>query len=43
MYRFNFVYDGMWQGRHYAIKQVSPVVAEEADEWVVVTLYVFYF
>ena len=43
MYRYHFEFGGMWQGRTYAIKQVAPVVAEEPDELVVVTVYVFYF
>jgi len=32
-----------WQGRFYAIKQVAPVVVEAQNEWVVVTVYTFYF
>jgi hypothetical protein len=43
MYRLNFQYNAMWQGRFYAIKQVAPVVADEPDEIVVVTVYTFYF
>ncbi len=43
MYRYNFELNALWQGRHYAIKQVAAVVAEEPDEFVVVTLYTFYF
>jgi len=41
--RRNFEYNSVWQGRHFAIKQVAPVIAEEDDEIVVVTVYVFYF
>lgn len=43
LYRYNFEFGSMWQGRQYAIKQVAPVVADEPDELVVVTVYVFYF
>lgn len=43
MYRYNLPFDGTWQGRRYAIKQVAAVVAEEPDELVVVTVYTFYF
>lgn len=43
LYRFNFAFGQRWQGRHYAIKQVAPVVKEEADEMVVITVYTFYF
>jgi hypothetical protein len=42
-YRKNFQYDHIWSGRTYAIKQVLPIVAEEADELVVITVYTFYF
>ena len=43
MYRLNFAFNAEWQGRHYAIKQVCPVVAESRDEKVVITVYTFYF
>ena len=41
--RYNFTFDGQWQGKHYSIKQVAPVVKEEANETVVITVYTFYF
>ncbi len=41
--RFNFPYGQSWQGNYYAIKQVAPVIKEEADEIVVITVYTFYF
>jgi hypothetical protein len=40
---FNFAYGQSWQGNDYAIKQVVPVIKEEADEIVVITVYTFYF
>ncbi len=43
MYRYNFSFDSLWQNRHYAIKQVCPVVIEENDEIVVITVYTYYF
>ena len=43
MYRTNFQYNGKWQGRFYRIKQVAPVVQEEPNEIVVITVYTFYF
>ena len=43
MCRFNFPFDSNWQGKHYAIKQVAPVIKEEAQEIVVITVYTFYF
>ncbi len=43
MCRYNFVFKHKWQGKHYAIKQVAPVIKEEADEIIVITVYTFYF
>ena len=43
MFRKNFTFNGWWRGRRYAVKQVAPVVAEEANKFVVVTVYVYYF
>ena len=41
--RENFQFNGDWNGRRYAIKQVAPVIKEEANEIVVITVYTFYF
>jgi hypothetical protein len=41
--RFNFPYDKDWQGRHYRIKQVAPIIQEKPNETVVITVYTFYF
>ena len=41
--RYNLPYGRTWQGTLYAIKQVAPVIKEEADEIVVITVYTFYF
>ena len=43
MFRKNFAFNRPWRGKHYAVKQVAPVVAEEADRLVVVTVFVYYF
>lgn len=43
LYRLNLEFHGEWDGRHYGVRQVAPVVAEEGDRLVVVTVYVFYF
>jgi hypothetical protein len=32
-----------WNGKSYSTKQVRPIFVEEADEIVVVTVYVYYF
>jgi hypothetical protein len=41
--RFNFGFNRSWQGNWYAVKQVAPVIREDAKEIVVVTVYTFYF
>ncbi|HUW13329.1 MAG TPA: hypothetical protein VM537_26630 [Anaerolineae bacterium] len=41
--RFNFTFNSNWQDNHYAVKQMAPVIKEEAKEIVVITVYVFYF
>lgn len=43
LFRKNFAYNRQWRGKHYAVKQVAPIVAEEADRLVVVTVFVYYF
>lgn len=43
LFRYNFAYNHEWQGTDYAIKQVAPVVKEEVNEMVVITVYTFYF
>ncbi len=41
--RKNFVFNSVWNKRHYGTKQVRPIFAEESDRIVVVTVYVYYF
>jgi hypothetical protein len=41
--RKDFAYGQEWNGRFYATKQVRPIFVEEADEIVVMTVYVYYF
>jgi hypothetical protein len=41
--RYNFAFNRKWQGKHYPIKQVAPVIKEEDDEIIVITVYTFYF
>jgi hypothetical protein len=43
LFRKNFSFNDDWRGKHFAVKQVAPVVSEEEDELVVVTVFVFYF
>jgi hypothetical protein len=42
-FRKNFPYNSIWKGRYYEFRQVVPIVAEEPDTSVVITVYVFYF
>lgn len=42
-FRKNFRFDSKWKGKHYEVKQVMPIVVEQAEEIIVVTVYVFYF
>ena len=43
LYRLNLEFKREWDGRYYGVQQVAPVVAEEPDRIVVVTVYTFYF
>jgi hypothetical protein len=43
LYRFNREFNREWAGKHYAIQQVAPIVADEGDRMVVISVYVFYF
>ena len=43
LYHMNFEFDALWNGKHYRIKQVAPVVAEKSTEFVVITVYTYYF
>ena len=38
MFRKNFAFNSKWRGKYYAVKQVAPVIAEEANRLVVVTV-----
>jgi len=42
-FRKNFPFDSVWKGKYYKIKQVMPIVVDEGERWIVVTVYVFYF
>lgn len=43
LYRLNLEFKRTWDGRYYGVQQVAPVVKEEEDEIVVITVYTFYF
>ena len=42
-YCINLQFNRRWSGKYYGIKQVIPVIAEEEERYVVVTVYAFYF
>lgn len=43
MFRKNFAFNSQWRGKYYAVKQVAPIVAQQPDRFIVVTVFVFYF
>lgn len=43
LYRLNLEFNREWDGRFFRIQQVAPIVAEEKDRFVVITVYTFYF
>ncbi len=42
-FRKNFPFSKMWKGKRYETKQVVPIIAEEEDRFIVVTVFVYYF
>jgi len=42
-FRKNISFNSTWKGRYYESKQVVPIVAEELDTSVVITVFVYYF
>ncbi len=42
-FRRNFRFDGIWRGRHYAMKQVEAFAIFEDGEWLVISVIVKYF
>lgn len=41
-FRRNFSFDGKWNGKHYAAKQIEAYAVEESG-WLVITVIVKYF
>jgi hypothetical protein len=41
--RKNYAFRAEWNGHWYETKQVRPIFAEESEEIVIVTVYVYYF
>ena len=42
-FRLNLEFQKKWAGNWYAVQQIVPVLAEEADRLVVITVYAYYF
>jgi hypothetical protein len=41
--RYNTNYANYWGEKYYQVKQVAPVIKEESEEIVLITVYTFYF
>jgi hypothetical protein len=41
--RKNYSFNGEWNKKYYSTRQVRPIFADEPEEIVVVTVYVYYF
>jgi len=42
-FRKNFHFGSKWKDKYYEVKQVMPIIVEEGEEIIVITVYVFYF
>ena len=42
-FKKNFSFDKNWKGRYYSSRQVMPIVAEEENQYIVLTVYVFFY
>ncbi|MGE0258670.1 MAG: hypothetical protein AB7H71_16310 [Alphaproteobacteria bacterium] len=42
-FRRNFRFDGIWRGRHYAMKQIEAFAIFENGDWLVISVIVKYF
>jgi hypothetical protein len=43
LYRLNVEFKREWDNRYYRVQQGAPIVAEEEERFVVVTVYTFFF
>lgn len=41
--RKNYIFNAEWNNKYYSTRQVRPIFVDEAEEIVVVTVYVYYF
>ncbi len=42
-FRRNFSFDGQWQGKRYANKQIEVYAVKENADWLVITVIIKYF
>lgn len=42
-FKKNFSFENIWKGRYYSFKQVMPIAAREEQQYVVITVYTFFF
>lgn len=42
-FKKNFSFEKIWKERYYSSKQVMPIVVEEEGQYIVVTVYVFFY
>ena len=42
-FRKNFPFGSEWKGKYYEMKQVMAIVVKEEEQFVVITVYTFYF
>jgi len=43
LFRLNLEFKREWDSKYYGVQQVAPVVAEEPERFVVITVYTSYF
>jgi hypothetical protein len=42
-FRKNFPFNSEWKGKYYDMKQVMAIAVKEEEQFVVITVYAFYF
>jgi len=42
-FRKNFPFGSEWKGKYYEMKQVMAIAVKEEEQFVVITVYTFYF
>jgi hypothetical protein len=42
-FRKNFPFGSEWKGKYYEMKQIMAIVVKEEEQFIVITVYTFYF